>query len=53
MKIGICWGGNSDHTRDFLRSMPILAMKELIENKIFVIFLFLSLESEDNDLSLF
>jgi tetratricopeptide (TPR) repeat protein len=33
MKIGICWGGNSDHTRDFLRSMPILAMKELIENK--------------------
>lgn len=33
MKIGICWGGNSDHTRDFLRSMPILAMKELTENK--------------------
>ena len=33
MKIGICWGGNSDHARDFLRSMPIIAMKELIECK--------------------
>lgn len=33
MKIGICWGGNSDHQSDYMRSMHVSSMKALTLHK--------------------